>query len=191
MTKKKEELKFEYRNVEDLIPYARNAKIHKPEQIENLAASIREFGFLSPIIIDKDGTVAAGHGRLMAAKKLKLKKVPTVLASHLTDTQRKAFTLADNRIGEVNTGWDMEMLSLELEELGELEYDYSDFMDFEGLSIDSDDSDDITDSFTFVEPSDIEPENKKYDLRIICSSGEEQQELFDELKDRGYRVKGL
>src|SRR6056297_2529234 len=188
MSKKKEDLKFEYRNVEDLVPYARNAKIHKPEQIEKLAASIREFGFMNPIIIDKDGTITAGHGRLMAARKLKLKKVPTILASHLTDTQRKAFTLADNRIAEVDTGWDMEMLSLELEDLGEIDYDYSDFMDFgdvgmSELSADNEDSEDSTDDFTFTEPPEANPTENKYDLKIVCSSEEEQQELFLELRE--------
>ena len=193
MSKKKEDLKFEYRNVEELIPYARNAKIHKPEQIEKLAASIREFGFMNPIIIDKDGTIAAGHGRLMAARKLKLKKVPTILASHLTDTQRKAFTLADNRIAEVDTGWDMEMLSLELEDLGEIDYDYSDFMDFGdiGMSKLSADNEDSADDFTFTEPPEAIPAENKYDLKIVCSSEEEQQELFLELRERGYKVKGV
>jgi DNA modification methylase len=96
-----------------LIPYAKNARVHDDAQIAQLAGSIKEFGFNNPILIDKDNGIIAGHGRVMAARKLGLKEVPTILLDHLNETQRKAYILADNRIA-INSSWDNEMLSLEL-----------------------------------------------------------------------------
>ena len=84
--------------VDQLINYANNAKIHNDKQVDMLAASIKEFGFNNPILIDDKNTIIAGHGRLMAAKKLSLDKVPTIKLSHLSDAQRKAYILADNRL---------------------------------------------------------------------------------------------
>lgn len=113
---KEKETKFEMRNVEDLIPYARNARTHSPEQVQKLAGSIKEFGFLNPVVISEDGGILAGHGRVMAAQKLGLKEVPCVIESHLTETQKKAYILADNRLA-LDAGWDSDMLKIELEEL--------------------------------------------------------------------------
>jgi ParB-like chromosome segregation protein Spo0J len=96
-----------------LIPYAKNARVHDDAQIAQLAGSIKEFGFNNPILIDKDNGIIAGHGRIMAARKLGLTEVPTILLDHLNETQRKAYILADNRIA-INSTWDNEMLSLEL-----------------------------------------------------------------------------
>jgi DNA modification methylase len=96
-----------------LIPYAKNARVHDDAQIAQLAGSIKEFGFNNPVLIDKDNGIIAGHGRVMAARKLGLTEVPTILLDHLNETQRKAYILADNRIA-INSTWDNEMLSLEL-----------------------------------------------------------------------------
>ena len=96
-----------------LIPYAKNARVHDDAQIAQIAGSIKEFGFNNPILIDKDNGIIAGHGRVMAARKLGLTEVPTILLDHLNETQRKAYILADNRIA-INSTWDNEMLSLEL-----------------------------------------------------------------------------
>jgi site-specific DNA-methyltransferase (adenine-specific) len=103
-------------NTSQLIPYARNARTHSESQVDQIAASIREFGFNNPILIKDDLTVIAGHGRLMAAKKLGLEQVPTLCLSHLSSTQVKAYILADNKLA-MNAGWDDEMLATELEEL--------------------------------------------------------------------------
>lgn len=100
----------------DLIPYARNARTHSEAQVDQIAASIREFGFNNPILIKSDMTVIAGHGRLLAAKKLGMNEVPTICLSHLSQTQVKAYILADNKLA-MNAGWDDEMLATELEEL--------------------------------------------------------------------------
>jgi len=102
--------------VDKLIPYAKNARTHSDEQVAQLAGSIKEFGFNNPVLVDKDNSVIAGHGRLMAARKLGMDKVPVVELDHLTESQRKAYVLADNRIA-LNSGWDTSMLSLELQDL--------------------------------------------------------------------------
>ena len=103
-------------DVKELIPYARNARTHSDEQIAQIAASIREFGFLSPIIVSKDNTILCGHGRFYAAQRLGLEKVPCIKEEYLTETQRRAYILADNKLS-LNAGWDNEMLAVELEDL--------------------------------------------------------------------------
>ena len=115
-------LKLEYRAVEALIPYARNAKQHSETQVAQIAASIREFGWGAPILIDGQNNVIAGHGRLLAARKLGITEVPVVPMEHLSDTQRRALILADNKIGE-NATWENELLGLELAELQEAGFD--------------------------------------------------------------------
>ena len=112
----KQNLEFEYVETKKLVPYVRNAKTHSETQIKKIMGSITEFGFIAPIIIDKNNNVLAGHGRLLAADRLGLEKVPCVREDHLTETQRKAYILADNRIGEL-ASWDNELLKVELEEL--------------------------------------------------------------------------
>ena len=102
--------------IELLIPYVNNAKKHSDEQVAKIASSIREFGFVNPVLIDKDYNIIAGHGRVMAARKLKLTEVPCVFIEGLTETQRKAYILADNRLGEL-ADWDMELVGLELDAL--------------------------------------------------------------------------
>ena len=115
-------LKLEYRAVDALIPYARNAKQHSEAQVAQIAASIREFGWGAPILIDGQNNVIAGHGRLLAARKLGITEVPVVPMEHLTDTQRRALILADNKIGE-NASWEDELLGIELSELKDAGFD--------------------------------------------------------------------
>ena len=105
----------------ELIPYARNSRTHSDIQVNKIASSIKEFGFLSPVLIDKDNGIIAGHGRVMAAQKLGLKEVPVLQISHLSDTQKRAYIIADNRLA-LDAGWDEEMLRVELDELGELDF---------------------------------------------------------------------
>ncbi|MFY7913500.1 MAG: ParB N-terminal domain-containing protein, partial [Rubrivivax sp.] len=113
---------IEYRQVEALIPYARNAKQHSEAQVAQIAASIREFGWGAPILIDGQNNVIAGHGRLLAARKLGLPEVPVVPLDHLSDTQRRALILADNKIGE-NASWEDELLGIELADLKDAGFD--------------------------------------------------------------------
>jgi len=117
--------KLEQMHPADLIPYARNAKKHDPEQVVKIAGSIREFGFNNPVLVDQDNGIIAGHGRVMAAIKLGLESVPIIRLSHLSETQRRAYILADNKLAELGGGWDEEMLRVELEELATLDFDIS------------------------------------------------------------------
>ena len=109
-------LAINYRPLQALIPYARNARTHSPQQVAQIAASIREFGWTNPILVDGESGVIAGHGRLLAARQLGLTEVPVIELAHLDDAQRRAYVLADNRLA-LNAGWDEELLRLELGEL--------------------------------------------------------------------------
>jgi len=111
-------------NIDKLVPYARNARTHSKEQILQLRASLREFGFVNPVIVDKDLNIIAGHGRVLAAKEEGITEVPCVFAEHLTEAQKRAYIIADNRLA-LNAGWDSEMLSVELSELQGVDFDLS------------------------------------------------------------------
>lgn len=111
-------------DVSELIPYANNSRTHSDEQVLQIAASIKEFGFLNPIIVDGSNGIIAGHGRVMAAKKLSIKELPCIDASHLTEAQKKAYIIADNKLA-LNAGWDDEILRVEFEALKELDFDLS------------------------------------------------------------------
>lgn len=113
-----QERKTEYflADIKELVPYARNAKTHSDEQIAQVAASIKEFGFLAPIIVSKDNTILCGHGRFYAAQRLGLSKVPCIKEEYLTESQKRAYIIADNKLTE-NGGWDNEMLAIELSDL--------------------------------------------------------------------------
>ncbi len=102
--------------VKNLVPYARNSRTHTPEQVDQIAASIREFGFTNPILTDADGTVIAGHGRLLAAQKLGIQEVPSIELDSLSDAQKRAYIIADNKLA-LNAGWDDDMLKIEFEDL--------------------------------------------------------------------------
>ena len=113
---------IEYRAVETLIPYARNSRTHSDEQIAQIAASIKEFGWTNPVLIDGDNGLIAGHGRIMAARKLAIEEVPCIQLSHLTEAQKRALVIADNQLA-LNSGWDMEMLKVELQDLKSDDFD--------------------------------------------------------------------
>lgn len=116
------QLNITYRKVEDLIPYVNNSRKHSDQQVAQIAASIKEFGWTNPILVDKDKGIIAGHGRLMAARKLKMGDVPTIELSHLSDAQKKALVIADNKLA-LNADWDTQILSLELSELQDIGFD--------------------------------------------------------------------
>lgn len=110
--------------VDRLVPYERNARTHSPEQVAQLAASITEFGFLNPILVDSKDGIIAGHGRLAAAKDMGLAEVPVVVLDHLSEAQKRAYVLADNKLA-LNAGWDEGLLSAELLDLGDMDFDVS------------------------------------------------------------------
>lgn len=105
----------------DLIPYVNNSRTHSDEQVSQIASSIKEFGFTNPVLIDEQGGIIAGHGRVMAAKKLGINSVPCIELTGLTDTQKKAYVIADNQLA-LNAGWDLDMLRFEVESLQELDF---------------------------------------------------------------------
>ena len=115
-------LQIEERRIDGLCPYARNARTHSKAQVRQIAASIERFGFTNPVLISDDGEIVAGHGRVEAARLLGWKSVPTIALSHLSDTERRAYVLADNKLA-LNAGWDKEILAIELQGLVDLNFD--------------------------------------------------------------------
>lgn len=115
-----------YKNqpVKSLVPYANNARTHSELQVTQIAKSIAEFGFINPVVVDENNEIIAGHGRVLAAAKLNLEEVPTIEVSWLSEQQRKAFVLADNKIAE-GAGWDTALLKVEIESLGGFDFDLS------------------------------------------------------------------
>ena len=115
---------YSERDISSLIPYANNSRTHSDEQVNQVASSIKEFGFTNPVLIDEQGGIIAGHGRVMAAKKLGVDKVPCIELKGLTEAQKKAYVIADNQLA-LNSGWDLDTLRLEVETLQELDFDLS------------------------------------------------------------------
>jgi ParB-like chromosome segregation protein Spo0J len=164
--------------VAELTAYAKNSRTHSPAQVKQIEASIREFGFTNPILVDGSGGIIAGHGRVTAAKSMGLETVPCLRLSHLTEAQKRAYIIADNRLAE-NAGWDNDMLRLELGDLAGMDFDLgllgfgSDELD--GLLKELDLTGGQTDE-NDVPPVPEEPTTKPGDLwqlgkhRIICGS---------------------
>lgn len=173
MARKSSELKIEHVATDSLVPYARNPRTHTEAQVAQIAASMREFGWTNPILVDEDGGIIAGHGRLLAARKLGLSEVPTIKLAGLTKAQRKALVIADNKLA-LNAGWDDEMLKLELEELQAMDFDIAltGFGDMELSSI-LGPSDGLTDEDDAPEPP-VDPVTRVGDLwllgrhRLLC-----------------------
>ena len=171
--------------VDRLIPYINNARTHSPEQIKKLRASLREFGFVNPVIIDREYNVIAGHGRIMAAKEEGITEVPCVYADHLTEAQKKAYILADNRMA-LDAGWDEEMLRVEIEALREMEFDpmLAGFDEKELEALYAGDGDDAKDDdfdlsaalekASFVEPGDIWTVGRH---RLMCGDATKAEDV--------------
>lgn len=160
----------------ELIPYASNAKIHSESQIKKIAASIREFGFLNPVLIDKDKNIIAGHGRVMAADLLKLEEVPCVYIEGLTEAQKKAYILADNRLGEL-AEWDMELVNSELDILKEMDFD----IDLTGFELKIEEPEVKDDDFEIELPQ--EPKAKPGQVwvlgahRVMCGDSTDPEQM--------------
>ena len=183
------DLSIEYKRVDDLIPYVNNSRTHSDEQVTQVAASIKEFGFTNPILIDENNGIIAGHGRLMAAKKLKLEQVPTITLEGLTDAQRKAYVIADNKLA-LNADWDFDLLQNEILSLQELDFKI-DLLGFEvGELNDILGLDDIAEDEEDEEPQDYEDNYKEqYGVIIMCKNAEEQEKVFNKMQQNGYEVK--
>ena len=145
--------KNEVKPIGDLIPYAGNSRTHSEEQIIQIASSIKEFGFTNPVLIDEDGGVIAGHGRILAAKKLDYKELPCIVLDGLTEAQKKAYVIADNQLA-LNSGWDIDMLKLEIDGLKELDFNV-DLLGFD---------DGFLDGINEVFDGDYSDKNKELDL---------------------------
>ena len=171
------ELKIEYVETKKLIPYLNNARTHSEKQITQIAASIREFGFTNPILVDRLNTIIAGHGRLAAANKLEMETVPVLRIEHMTKAQQKAYVLADNQLA-LNAGWDNDLLKLELAELKELDFDI-DLIGFPILE------------FSPNLPDENEEKNMEQKMVVTVSFDDRSamEDLFQELNDRGFKVK--
>ena len=117
-------LKISYQSISELIPYVNNSRTHNELQIKQIAASIKEFGFTNPVLVDESNTIIAGHGRVLAADLLNIEKIPTIKLTDLSDAQKKAYVIADNKLG-LNSSWNEDLLKIELESLEELQFDFS------------------------------------------------------------------
>ena len=177
---------FQLVATDKLIPYVNNARTHSPEQIKKLRSSLREFGFVNPVIIDREYNVIAGHGRLMAAKEEGITEVPCVYVDHLTDAQKKAYILADNRMA-LDAGWDEELLAVEMQELQDLGYNLSmtgfDEKELADLFSDGTGSDAKDDDFdltaalekaSFVERGDVWTVGRH---RLMCGDATSQEDV--------------
>lgn len=163
-----------------LKPYERNAKIHSEEQVKKIADSIKEFGFVNPVLIDRDYNIIAGHGRVMAAESLGLDTVPCLYVEGLTDEQRRAYILADNRLGEL-AEWNMDIVNAELLELDGEGFDIS----LTGFDIDAEiappkEREDLSDEIT-----------EEYQIVIDCKDEIEQENLYNKLTGEGYECRVL
>lgn len=174
------DLKVVYCDPADIIPYAMNSRTHSDEQIAQVAASIKEFGFTNPILIDEENVIIAGHGRLMAAKKLGLDQVPTITLEGLTEAQRKAYVIADNKLA-LNAGWDDQALHAELERLQELDFD---------LKLTGFDVDELARLFDDEEtPIKEESYSEIFNIIVECDDEQDQERIFNQLDRDGYRCR--
>ena len=185
-------LSIEYKSTGELIPYVNNSRTHSEQQVQQVAASIKEFGFTNPLLIDEDGGIIAGHGRLQAAQLLKLDEVPTITLEGLTEAEKKAYVIADNKLA-LNAGWDDELLKVEIQTLSDFDFDLSllgwdvlpDFKDDIDYSIlDDDDLDDELEEMT----DDVK---KAIQIEFESQDYEEAKDIISFWRDQGAYVGGL
>lgn len=175
-------LEIEYVATDDLIPYFNNSRTHSESQVKQIAASIREFGFTNPILIDEEQTIIAGHGRVMAAEVLSMSTVPCIRLSGLSEAQRKAYVIADNKLA-LNAGWDIDALSIEINQLADLDFN----LDILGFDIQE------LASILDGEKEGTEPKEESYseifNIVIECKDEEEQEKIFNRLDTEGYKCR--
>ena len=164
-----------YKKVSELVPYINNARTHNNEQVDQICASINEYGFTNPILIDEKNSIIAGHGRLLAAKKLKMKEVPCIVLCGLTEAQKKAYIIADNKLA-LNAGWNDELLKIEFENLKELDFD----LNLTGFS-----ADEIEKTLNEIgseetEEEKIERQKKEFEERMASGELSDDDEEYQE-----------
>ena len=174
-------MKITQKKVTELIPYVNNSRTHSDEQVAQIASSIKEFGWTNPILVDGKNGIIAGHGRLLAARKLGHKEVPTIELSELTDAQKRAYIIADNKLA-LNAGWDDEVLKLEIQQLNDLNFDLT-LLGFDEVEL----------AKMFDEVVDEEPEGENYqevfNIIVECSNEAEQEKIFNTLDSEGYKCR--
>ena len=176
--------KVERRDIETLIPYARNSRTHSDEQISQIAASIKEWGFTNPILVDSDNEIIAGHGRLLVAKKLNLKEVPCIQANNWTEAQKKAYVIADNKLA-LNAGWDDSLLKIEFKELTDLNFD----VELTGFSLEELAT--LFDERNDDKLPDQEELKSTFEVAVECSNENEQETVYNLLNAEGYKCRIL
>lgn len=179
--------KVERRKVADLVPYARNSRTHSDEQVAQIAASIREWGWTMPVLVDETGGIIAGHGRIMAAQRLGIEDVPTMTATGWSEAKRRAYVIADNKLA-INSAWDMDLLKIEMQEIDGLGFN---------LELTGFDVAEMTALFdepnfepgTEGDQSEVDvPENQ---MLLTFETEEELQEWFNEAQEKGIECKLL
>lgn len=170
--------------VSELKPYSKNARTHSKAQVEQIAASIREFGWTNPVLIKDDLTIIAGHGRVMAAKSMGQTEVPCIRLSHLTDTQARAYVIADNKLA-IEAGWDDETLGAELTGLLEDSFNVG-LLGFSQSEIDA-----LTGKAEAAAPDEGIDYQEKFSVLVECDDETHQATVFDNLSGQGLRCKVL
>lgn len=184
--------KIVHQRVDALVPYARNSRTHSDEQVAQIAASIREFGFTNPVLVDDQGGIVAGHGRVLAAKQIGMDTVPTICVGWLSEKQRRAYVIADNQLA-LNAGWDDAVLASELDDL--LAEDF----DLQLIGFDPETLDDIlaganNDSAARAEPAETSAGinyQEKFAVLVDCKNESDQRRVFDKLTTDGLSCKVL
>lgn len=173
-------------SLSSLIPYARNSRTHSEEQIKKLAASIKEFGFTNPVLTDGNNGIMAGHGRVLAAQRLGIAEVPVIELSHLSDAQRKAYIIADNRLA-LDAGWNDEMLRVELAELEAVDFDLSltGFTDEETFAL-------LGDGLECENQEPEEPDRSPvFEVVVSCNDEAEQEAIYSMMTAKGLKCRVL
>ena len=172
-------IKIVFKKTGDLIPYARNSRTHSEEQVRQIVGSIQEFGFTNPVLIDSQSGIIAGHSRIMAAQKLGMEEVPTICLDYLTDAQKKAYIIADNKLA-LNAGWNEELLKQEIESLREEDYDVS-LLGFDEMEIDEmfEAEELLNDAEEVLHEQSLQVEPAKEYILIIAKDNDEWDDMVD------------
>ena len=177
--------KVERWSIDKLVPYARNSRTHSDEQVAQIAASIKEWGWTTPVLVDEQGSIIAGHGRTLAAQRLKMTEIPVMVAKGWSDAKKRAYIIADNKLA-LNAGWDESMLALELGELKDLGFD----LDLTGFT-----ADELTEIMfgKLIEPEEPEEQSvsSTFEVSVSCDNEAEQERVYEMLTKQGLKCRVL
>ena len=177
--------KIEQRSVAELIPYAANSRTHSDAQVAQIAASIKEFGWTNPILVSGDNSIIAGHGRLLAARKLGMNEVPAIVLDHLSKSQQRALVIADNQLA-LNAGWDMDMLKAEIEDLMLDDFNIS-ILGFDDKFLDALNAEAFEET-RIGEEQDVQA---VFEIAVTCADEDEQEKVYQILTEQGLKCRVL